>query len=91
MKATSLLAGLAVAILSIAPANAENKPALAKQAASGAPCSVSSSWSNPTPVVCWPEGVKRFHNFNECRESLLKFGHYTNGISWWCHSQGYKT
>ncbi|MGX1105797.1 hypothetical protein AB7M47_004180 [Bradyrhizobium elkanii] len=91
MKATSLLAGLAVAILSIAPANAENKPALAKQAASGAPCSVSSSWPNPTPVVCWPEGVKRFHNFNECRESLLKFGHDTNGISWWCHSQGYKT
>jgi hypothetical protein len=91
MKATSLLAALAVAILSIAPANAENKPAPTKQAASGAGCSVSSAWPNPTPVVCWPDGVKRFHNFNECRESLLKSGSDTNGISWWCHSQGYKT
>lgn len=90
MKATSL-AGLAVAILLIAPANAEKKTVAAKQEAARVPCSVSSSWPNPTPVVCWPEGVKRFHNFNDCRESLLKSGSDTNGISWWCHSQGYKT
>ncbi|GKQ52698.1 hypothetical protein BRSPCE3_35530 [Bradyrhizobium sp. Ce-3] len=91
MKASLLFAGLAVAILSIAPADAQNKPAPAKQAAAGPPCSVSSSWPNPTPVVCWPEGVKRFHSFNDCREAMLKFGHDTNGISWWCHSQGYKS
>ncbi|GIQ78164.1 hypothetical protein [Bradyrhizobium sp. RD5-C2] len=91
MKASLLLAGLAVAILSIAPANAETKPKLAKQAAAGPGCSVSGTWPNPTPVVCWPEGVKRFHNFNECRESFLKLGFDTAGISWFCTSQGYKT
>jgi hypothetical protein len=87
MKATSLLAGLAIAILSIAPANAENKPAKPP----GPGCSVSSAWPNPTPEVCWPAGVSRYRNFNDCRQSLLKTGSDTNGISWWCHSQGYKT
>ncbi|MGY3495298.1 hypothetical protein ACVW1B_004717 [Bradyrhizobium sp. USDA 4502] len=95
MKASSLcVAGLAVAIVSIASANAENKRKVITQAAAEthpSGCSVTSSWPNPAPVPCAPRLVQRFHSYNECREFLLKLGHDSWGTSWWCTSQGYKT
>lgn len=92
MKASPLLVvGRAVAITSIAPANAQNKQKLTTQAGSGPSCSYTGNWPNPSPVVCAPRMVQRFHSFNECQEFLLKLGHDSSGTSWWCTSQGYRT
>jgi hypothetical protein len=82
MKAASLfVAGAAVAILSIAPANAESK----YLATTTGNCSTTSDIVSP--VQC-TKPVAR--NYVECTEMVRKNGSRASDAWWWCSNQGFK-
>ena len=76
MKAASLfVAGLAVAILSIAPANADHK------------CSVT-TWPMHSAVQCSKPAAK---SYAECQSMVRKNGADNSVAWWWCSNQGFKS
>jgi hypothetical protein len=84
MKAPSLffVAGLAIASLSIAPANAESK----YLATTTGNCSTTTDFV-PSPVPC-TKPVAR--NYVECTELVRKMGTRPSDGWWWCTNQGFK-
>jgi len=82
MKAWSLfVAGLAVAIWSIAPANAENK----YLATTTGNCSTTSDIVSPVPCT-----KPVAHNYVDCTERVRKNGARPSDAWWWCTNQGFK-
>ena len=95
MKASLLfVAGLAIAILSIAPANAEatrvTTGATASSFRSGnAPwvgCSVAGGWNFSS--TC--RNLANFKTYNECTASASKVGGRSLESWWYCSSLGFK-
>ena len=84
MKASLLLvAGLAIAISSIAPASA-----VALQATGNAPwvgCSWAGGW-NPSSVPC--RNTRKFKSYGECQTGLTKLGNTSLEKWWYCSSLG---
>jgi hypothetical protein len=86
MKVSLLfVAGLAVAVfgvavLGIAPANAEMKLATTGN------CSTT-TWPVMSPVQC---SKLYAHSYVECAEMVRKMGVEPNGARWWCTNQGFK-
>jgi hypothetical protein len=82
MNAVSLfVAGLALAILSIAPANAASPKAIGPWVG----CSGSSGMHSPT---C--KNVGNWTTYTECMEAGLKIGWRGGENSWYCTSLGLK-
>jgi hypothetical protein len=76
MKAASLfVAGLAVAILSHAPANADNNK-----------CSSSSATISAVPCT-----KPKAANYAQCGDMLRKNGWEPATAWWWCSNQGFKS
>jgi hypothetical protein len=80
MRAASFLvaglaAGLAVAILPIAPANAESK------------CSTT-TWPMISPVQCTKPKAT---SYAECQSMVRKNGATATDSWWWCSNQGFKS
>jgi hypothetical protein len=87
MKALSLLvAGLAVAISSIAPANAQKPKVVAALATTTGNCSTT-TWPGVSPVQC---SKPYAHNYVECTEMIRKIGSRPADAWWWCSNQGFK-
>jgi hypothetical protein len=87
MKTSSLfVVGLAVAALSIAPANAEKRSTIPVIATTTGNCSTT-TWPTVSPVQCAkPYG----HSYVECTTLIRKLGVEPSGTWWWCSNQGYK-
>ena len=82
MKTTSLfVAGLAVAILSIAPANAESK----YLATTTGNCSTTTGIVSPVPCT---KPLAR--SYVACTEWVTKIGAKPSDAWWWCTNQGYR-
>jgi hypothetical protein len=82
MKISSLfVAGLGVAILSIAAANAESKYLVTTTGNCSATTGVVS------PVPCTKPVAK---NYVDCTEKVSKNGARPSDAWWWCTNQGYK-
>jgi hypothetical protein len=87
MKASSLfVAGLAVAISSIAPANAQKLKAATTLATTSGNCSTT-TWPNVSAVQCTKPYA---HNYVECTEMVGKTGSKPSDAWWWCSNQGFK-
>jgi hypothetical protein len=87
MKAASLfVAGLAVAMLSSAPANAQSKPATTAMATTTGNCSTTTDFT-VSPVPCTKPGAR---NYVECTERVAKSGARASDGWWWCTNQGFK-
>jgi hypothetical protein len=86
MKTLSLIvASLAVAALSIAPANAEGR----KWATWATPTGNCSTTTYPaiSPVQC---SKPYAHSYVECTAAVKKLGDGPNSAWWWCSSQAFK-
>jgi hypothetical protein len=82
MKISSLVVvGLAYAILSIVPANAESK----YLATTTGNCSTTTGVVSPVPCTKPPA-----QSYVECTESVTKIGAKPSDAWWWCTNQGYK-
>jgi hypothetical protein len=80
MKISSLVVvGLAYAILSIAPANAESL------ATTTGNCSTTTGVVSPVPCTKPPA-----QSYVECTERVTKIGAKPSDAWWWCTNQGYK-
>jgi hypothetical protein len=87
MKASSLfVAGLAVAILSIAPASAEKRVASTTLTTTTGNCSTT-TWPTVSPVPCTKPSA---HSYVECATMVRKLGVEPSGAWWWCSNQGFK-
>jgi hypothetical protein len=87
MKAASLfVAGLAVTMLSIVSANAQNKPVVAALATTTGNCSTTTDFT-VSPVPCTKAGAR---NYVECTERVAKNGGRSTDGWWWCTNQGFK-
>jgi hypothetical protein len=88
MKAVSLfVAGLAVAMLSIVPANAQSKPVTTAMATTTGNCSTTTDFTvSPVPCTAKPG----FRNYVQCTEWLAKHGARASDGWWWCSNQGFK-
>jgi hypothetical protein len=87
MKAASLfVAGLAVAILSIAPANARSKP-VAPASADLNKCS-STTYPANSAVQCWKPTAA---NYAECVKILSDKGWRASDTWWTCTNQKFKS
>jgi hypothetical protein len=85
MKAASLfVAGLAVAILSIAPANAQTKPIAPADLNK---CS-STSYPAHSAVQCWKPTAA---NYTECVKILTDKGWRASDTWWTCTNQKFKS
>jgi hypothetical protein len=76
------VAGLAVAVLSIAPANAESK----YLATTTGNCSTTTDIFSP--VQCTKPYA---HSYVECTEMVRKRGAKPSEAWWWCTNQGFKS
>jgi hypothetical protein len=87
MKASLLIvASLALATLSIAPANAEKQIASTVMATTSGNCSAS-TW----PVMSTEPCAKRYaHSYTECTSALMKMGNDSTSAWWWCTNQGFR-
>ena len=87
---TALLfvAGVAVASLSIAPANAaQSKPVTTAMATTTGNCSTTTDFTvSPVPCTAKPG----FRNYVQCTEWLAKHGARASDGWWWCSNQGFK-
>ena len=82
MKISSLVVvGLACAILSIAPANAESK----YLATTTGNCSTTTGVVSPVPCT-----KPLAQSYVECTERVTKIGAKPSDAWWWCTNQGYK-
>jgi hypothetical protein len=87
MKAALLfVAGVAVAMVSIVPANAQSKPVVTALATTTGNCSTTTDFT-VSPVPCTKPGAR---NYVECTERLSKTGTRSNDAWWWCTNQGFK-
>ena len=91
MKASLLfVAGLAIAISSIAPANAEATGATTSSFRSGnAPwvgCSISAGWNFSS--TC--RNLANFKSYNECTTGIAKAAGSSLESWWYCSSLGFK-
>jgi hypothetical protein len=87
MKAPSLfVAGVAAAILSIVPANAQSKPVATALATTTGNCSTTTDFT-VSPVPCTKAGAR---NYVECTERVAKNGARATDAWWWCTNQGFK-
>jgi hypothetical protein len=83
MKAASFcLASVAIAVLSVASASAENKTL----ATTTGNCSTT-TWPMVSPVQCTKPMA---HNYVECTEMIGKSGARPSDAWWWCSNQGFK-
>ena len=85
MRAASLfivMPALAVAILSMAPATAENK----LLASTTGNCSVT-TWPAISAVQCTKPYA---HSYVECTDMVRKSGATHTDAWWWCSNQGFK-
>jgi hypothetical protein len=89
MRAASLfVAGLAVAMLSIVPANAQSKskPVATALATTTGNCSTTTDFT-VSPMPCTKPGAR---NYVECTERVAKNGARASDAWWWCTNQGFK-
>ncbi|MEA2793175.1 MAG: hypothetical protein QOI87_555 [Bradyrhizobium sp.] len=83
MKAALLfVASVAVAILSIVPANAQSK----YLATTTGNCSTTTDFT-VSPVPCTKAGAR---NYVECTERVRQNGARSTDAWWWCTNQGFK-
>jgi hypothetical protein len=88
MKAALLfVAGVAVAMVSIVPANAQSKPVATALATTTGNCSTTTDFTI-SPVPCTAK--RGFRNYVECTEWLAKHGGRSTDGWWWCTNQGFK-
>jgi hypothetical protein len=85
MKA--LLAGLAVAVLSVSAAQADKqeRPPTARLV-NTSNCSAG-NWPGMSPVQCHERMAK---DYDSCRKYVIEHGEVAAAAWWWCTSQGYK-
>jgi hypothetical protein len=85
---TALLfvAGVAVAMLSIVPANAQSKNATTALATTTGNCSTTTDFT-VSPLPCTKPGAR---NYVECTERVAKNGARAADAWWWCTNQGFK-
>jgi hypothetical protein len=84
MKA--LLAGLAVAVLSVSAAQADKQERHpAARLVNTSNCSVT-IWPAISPVQCHERMAK---DYESCRKYVIEHGETAASASWWCTSQGY--
>jgi hypothetical protein len=87
MKASSFfIVSMAVATLTIAPANADRKVATTTLATTTGNCSTT-TWPVVSAVQCTKPHA---HSYTECTEAVRKGGNDSSGAWWWCSSQGFK-
>jgi hypothetical protein len=87
MKAALLfVAGVAVAMLSIVPANAQNKPVSTALATTTGNCSTTTDFT-VSPVPCTKTAAR---SYVECTARVAKNGGRSSDGWWWCSNQGFK-
>ena len=87
MKAASLfVAGLAAAMSSIVPANAQSKPVATTLATTTGNCSTTTDFT-VSPVPCRKTTAR---SYVECAERVAKNGGRSTDAWWWCSNQGFK-
>ena len=89
MKASLLLvAGLAIAVWSIVPANAApaNGAGASKPNTDNKPIGCSFTSGRISPVPCGPRHAV---NYEACRTYVMEHGATSGEALWWCTSQGY--